>query len=243
MKRSDFPAPFMTALIDLNSEAAYAERGEKARRAPRLLPVPRQTVSADPHALVLEPWRKNLKLYPQLYFLLSRDVAVGEGEAAADAVLGLGLGLAFSDDGIVLASPAPSPRDVHMCYWYSLYSDNSQVLSDELRPGLDARSLTLTLSSETLGSRDFPQGALLFDPAQTLAEMSSIVAFRRYDLVSLGAAAAPVSVPAGTRFAPGEKITVSCGALGALEIAVDDRRDAAAVIPTWAPREYYLNRG
>ena len=26
--------------------------------------------------LVLEPWRKNMKLYPQIYFLLSRDVPV-----------------------------------------------------------------------------------------------------------------------------------------------------------------------
>ena len=65
MKRSDFPKPFTTCLVDLNSEAAYADQGLAMRKYPRLLPVPYDTVAPE-GKLVLEPWRKNLKLYPQL---------------------------------------------------------------------------------------------------------------------------------------------------------------------------------
>ena len=134
MKRSDFPKPFTTCLVDLNSEAAYADQGLAMRKYPRLLPVPYDTVAQDGR-LVLEPWRKNLKLYPQLYFLVSHDVPVKTPEACADAVLGIGLGLAVSDDGIVRASRDPAPRDQMICYWYGLYSDGSQVLAQELTAG------------------------------------------------------------------------------------------------------------
>ena len=110
MKRSDYPKPFTTCMVDLNSTAAYAAQGLAPRKYPRLLPIPYHTVSEQENRLVLEPWRKNLQLYPQLFFLTSRDVEARSGEALADAVLGLGLGLAFSDDGVVQASPDPAPR-------------------------------------------------------------------------------------------------------------------------------------
>lgn len=242
MKYSSLPRPSATMRIDLNSEAAFAGQGLAARKAPRLLPVPFQTVSADPHHLTLEPWRKDLALCAQLYFVVGRDVPVGDEAAAEDAVLGIGLGLAYSDSGIVTASPDPAPRDQFMCYWYSLYSDNSQVLSDELLENVRARDITLTLESETLGRHVFPQKDLLFDPADTLREMCCIAAFRKYDLISLGAAAAPISIPADKKFLPGEKITISGGPLGVLEIAVDDRRDPSVLIPTWKPRDFFLNK-
>lgn len=241
MNRSDFPTPFMTALVDLNSAAAYEAHGETVRKAPRLLPVPRQTVSADPNKLVLEPWRNDLTMYPQLYFLCARDIPVKDGGIDANAILGIGLGLAYSDNSIVMASPDPSARDKHMCYWYSLYSDNSQVLSNELVAGIQARDLTLTIESETLGTHTFEQKDLLFDPQQVLEEMNVIVAFRKYDLISLGAAGTPVQIPADKKFAKGEVIRVSCPQLGTLEIVVDDQRDSAVRIPTWTPRPYYLD--
>lgn len=227
-------------LIDLNSEAAFQESGMTPRKAPRLLPVPFRTISASPSNLVLEPWRKDLKMYPQLYFLLSKDIPAGS--AVENAVLGIGIGLAYSDNGIVLASPDPSPRDRHMCYWYSLYSDDSQVLSQELFSGVDPREITLTLESETLGRHVFHQKDLLFGPVDVLREMGCLVSFQKYDLISLGAAGAPVSVPAGKKFRPGETIAISGGPLDELEITVDDRRDASVVIPTWTPRDFFLNK-
>lgn len=241
MKRTDFPLPFMTALVDLNSVTAYEDRGETARKAPRLLPVPKETISADPQRLILEPWRKNLKLYPQLYFLCGRDIPVKNFDVAKGAVLGIGLGLALSDDGILLASPDPTPRDSHVCYWYSLYSDNSQVLSEELREGVKARDVVLTLESETLGKRVFDQRNLLFDPEELLKEANTLVAFRRYDLISLGAAGCPIALPADRRFRPGEVIRISSPQLGTMEITVEDRRDPAVRIPTWTPRAFYLD--
>lgn len=243
MNRSDLPRPSTTMLVDLNSEAAYAARGETARKAPRLLPVPYETVAPDPGRLLLEPWRKNLSLYPQLYFIVDHDVPVGDEAALRGAVRGLGLGLAFSDDGILLASPDPSPRDRHMCYWYSLYSDSSQVLADALTPGLAARDLRLTVESPTLGRHVFDQSVLLFDPDELLREMNCFVAFAAGDLISLGAAGAPLAVPADRPFAPGETITVSCEALGTLAIAVDDRRDPGHILPGWTPRDYYYHPG
>lgn len=241
MKRSDFPAPFLTALVDLNSAAAYEAHGETVRKAPRLLPVPRQAISADPHRLLLEPWRKNLKIYPQLYFLCGRDIPAKDPQGGKGAVLGVGLGLAFTDDGILLASPEPAVRDEQCCYWYSLYSDNSQVLADELTAGVVARDVVLTLESETLGTHVFDQRDLLFDPEELLTEGNSLVAFRKYDLLSLGDAGRPVELPADRKFRSGEVIRISSPQLGALEIVVEDQRDPAVQIPTWTPRPYYLD--
>ena len=239
MKRSDFPKPFTTCLVDLNSEAAYADVGMAMRRYPRLLPVPYDTVAPE-GKLVLEPWRKNLKLYPQLYFLVSHDVAHRDYDACKDAVLGIGLGLAISDDGVVQASKDPTPRDRHMCYWYSLYSDGSQVLSDELFAGINARDLQLTVESETLGQQVFDQKDLQFDPAELLRQMNKLIPYRQYDLFSLGAAGTPISVPADKKFLPGEVITVSCPELGKLEIPVEDLREPETFIPGWSPRPFFL---
>ena len=74
MKRSDFPKPFTTCLVDWNSEAAYADHGMAMRKYPRLLPVPYTTVAPE-NKLILEPWRKNLKLYPQLFFQVSLQLS------------------------------------------------------------------------------------------------------------------------------------------------------------------------
>lgn len=240
MKRSDFPKPFTTCLVDLNSEAAYADHGMAMRRYPRLLPVPYDTVAPD-GKLVLEPWRKNLKLYPQLYFLVSHDVAHRDPEACKDAVLGIGLGLAISDDGIVQVSKDPTPRDQQICYWYSLYSDGSQVLSQELTAGVNARDLQLTVKSETLGCHVFDQKQLQFDPAELLRQMNKLIPYRQYDLFSLGAAGTPVSIPVDKKFLPGEVITVSCPELGKLEIPVEDLREPETFITGWKPRDYFMS--
>lgn len=243
MKRSDFPKPFTTCLVDLNSEAAYADQGMAMRKYPRFLPVPYTSIAADENKLLLEPWRKNMKFYPQLYFLVGHDVAVKDETACTDAVLGIGLGLATSDDGIVMVSENPTPRDQLICYWYSLYSDNAQVLGQELTAGVNARDLKITIESSTLGKQVFDQKDLQFDPVELLKEMNTLVSYRKYDLISLGAAGTPISVPMDRKFQPGEVITISCPELGKLEITVDDQRDVDTKIPGWKPRDYFMEPG
>lgn len=243
MKRSDFPKPFTTCLVDLNSEAAYADHGMAMRKYPRLLPVPYSSVSEDDGKLLLEPWRKNMKFYPQLFFLVAHDVAVKDEDACGNAVLGIGLGLATSDDGVILVADDPSPRDKQICYWYGLYSDGSQVLAQEMTAGLNARDLKVTIESPTLGKHVFDQKDLQFDPVELLKEMNVLIPYKKYDLFSLGAAGTPISVPVDKKFQLGEVITISCPELGKLEITVDDRRDPDRLIPGWKPREFFLEPG
>ena len=242
MKRSDFPKPFTTCLVDLNSEAAYADQGLAMRKYPRLLPVPYDTVAPE-GKLVLEPWRKNLKLYPQLYFLVGHDVEKRDYEACKNAVLGIGLGLAISDDGVLQATTDTVARDQLICYWYGLYSDGSQVLSQELVAGVNARDLQLTVESQTLGTQVFDQKDLQFDPAELLYQMNKLIPYRQYDLFSLGAAGTPISIPVDKKFQPDEVITVSCPELGELKIPVDDQRAPDVFINGWKPREFFMSSG
>lgn len=243
MKRSDFPRPFTTCLVDINSEGAYADRGMTPRCYPRLMPTRYRSILPEGSTLVLEPWRKNLKLYPQLYFMAAKDTQVKDEASCADAVLGIGMGMAFSDDGIVKASEDPAVRDQFMCYWYSLYSDGAQVLDQQMRGDVQARELKLTIESPTIGKYVFDQSQLQFDPEELVREMNIIVPFRKYDLTALGAADKPIYIPVEQKFAPDEVIRISCPELGTLEITVDDQRDPEVLIPGWKPREFFLEPG
>lgn len=240
MKRCDLPKPFSVGLVDLNGDGAYTDRGITARLYPRYMPACYSAISDDEHRWILDPWRKNMKIYPQLFFIVSRDIPVNDPENCANAVLGIGMGLASSDDGIVMASKDPAVRDRFMCYWYSLYSDNSQVLAQELRSSVPARSVKLTVESPTLGKHVFDQSKLQFDPEQLMAEMNCIVPFQKYDLISLGASDTPISLPVDRKFGEGEVITVSSPELGTLEIVVDDRRDPEKIMNGWSPRPFFL---
>lgn len=243
MKRCDFPKPFSTGLVDLNSEGAYADQGMTCRVYPRYMPSCYTAISEDENRWLLEPWRKNMKIYPQLFFLVGKDIAVKDPDACSGAVLGIGMGLASSDDGIVMASKDPAARDQHMCYWYSLYSDNSQVLAQDMKAGLNARDIQLTIESPTLGKHMFDQKLLQFDPEELLREMNYLIPFGKYDLISLGAADKPIYLPVDKKLMPGEVITISCQQLGKLEITVDDRRDPDTVMNGWTPREFFLEPG
>ena len=243
MKRSDFPKPFTTCLVDINSEGAYADRGMEKRCYPRLMPIPYRSIASSETSWVLEPWRKNMKLYPQLYFILSHDTVAKDEASCADCVLGIGMGLACSDDGIAMASPEPAVRDRFMCYWYSLYSDSAQLLGQNMAAGLNARDLKLTIESPTLGKVVFDQANLQFNPQELVQEMNIIVPMRKYDLICLGAADKPIDLPVDKKFQPGEVLTLSCPQLGEMKITVDDQRDPNAVIPTWHPREFFLEPG
>ena len=81
MKRSDFPKPFTTCLVDLNSEAAYADIGMAMRRYPRLLPVPYDTVAPE-GKLVLEHFAEYLpyfkKIMPVDYNRMLKAIARAE---------------------------------------------------------------------------------------------------------------------------------------------------------------------
>ena len=241
MKRSELQKPFSVGLVDLNGDGAYADRGMKARSYPRYMPACYSAISEDEHHWYLAPWRKTMKIYPQLVFVVGKDIAVKDPDACTGAVMGIGLGLASSDDGVVAASKDPAVRDRFMCYWYSLYSDNSQVLAQDMTEGVDARDLVLTIESPTLGKHVFDQKLLQFDPEELMREMNCIVPFRKYDLISLGAADKPITLGVDQKFQPGEVITISCPQLGKLEIAVDDQRDPNVVINGWSPRPFFMD--
>ena len=241
MRRSDFPLPYTTYLVDLNSEEAYADQGMTLRCYPRLMPIPYKAIAPREDLLIWEPWRKNLKLYPQLFCILGRDVPVRD-EDPSPTVLAVCMGLASSDDGIAMASPDPAIRDKHMCYWYSLYSDSSQILAQRLTPIADPRTLKITLESPTLGTHVFDQNHLQFDPEELVREMNHLIPFRKYDLISLGAADKPISLPIDQILPSGETLTLSCPELGRLEITVEDHRDPGTTINGWTPRPFFLER-
>ena len=150
------------------------------------------------------------------------------------------MGLASSDDGIAMASPDPAIRDKHMCYWYSLYSDNSQVLAQDMKPVANPRALQITLESPALGKHVYDQNHLQFDPEELVREMNHLIPFRKYDLISLGAADKPISLPIDQILPPGETLTLSCPELGRLEITVEDRREPNTTINGWTPRPFFL---
>lgn len=238
MKRSELPRPTLQYVIDYNGGDAIHSLGEQVRKYPRLLPVPYLAFCPDCGRLTLQGWRRNLKIFPQLYAVVGRDVEVGEGERAMDAVWGYGLGLAVQDDGILQASPEPAPRDFYMCQWYSLYSDGSQLLSDDFFPLEEVSGITLTMASPTLGTAEYPQSELLFDGGRVLAEMSALNRFCKGEWIALGAVRAPLTVPFEKRFAQGERIVIDGGRLGSLQITVEDLRRESAEVPTWKPRAF-----
>jgi hypothetical protein len=55
-------------VVDVNSEGAYADQGMTLRNYPRFMPTPYKSIAPQENRLVLEPWRKNMKLYPQTLF-------------------------------------------------------------------------------------------------------------------------------------------------------------------------------
>lgn len=238
MKRSNIARPRIQYLIDWNSKPAYEAAGEPVRSYPRMIPVPFLSFNGGSERLTLQPWRANLLIYPQLWAVVGRDVAVGEGDSARDAVAGLGLGLGLLDDAILTASPGASPRDTSMCHWYSLYSDSCQMLSEGLVTDGPIEDVTLTASSPTLGTVAHPLSELLFDAGEVLVQMSSLNSFTKGEWISLGAAGAPATLHEGQHFARQERLTVDGGRLGTFSFEVEDLRDTNIHIPTWEPREY-----
>ena len=77
-------------------------------------------------------------------------------------------------------------------------------------------------------------------PEELVREMNHLIPFKKYDLVSLGAADQPIELPIHKILPPGEVITLTCPQLGRLEIAVEDNRDPNTVMRGWSPRPYFL---
>ena len=244
MKRQDFPQPYDNLRIDLNSEAAYADSNMKQRPYPRLMPVPWNTVCKK-SVLTLPAWRKNLTVFPQLYVITGNDIRQKESEgASAGDIAAVGFGLSIIDDGIMLASEGGAPRDLGMCYWYSLYTDDSQVLSDDVYPYKGVENVVLTIESETLGKASYAQKDLQFEPVSLIREAGSIVTFLKNDLITMGASAAPLHVAKDRLFKKGEVIRITAEGLAdeplTLLIPVNDERDPEKFIPSWKPRAFYL---
>lgn len=244
MKRSDFPQGLDTMRIDINSEAAYAALGMQSRLYPRLMPVPFHTI-AETDELILPAWRKNLEIYPQLYFIVGETRRANAKGVSKSFIRGIGFGIGLVDDGILQASRDPSPRDECMCRWYSLYSDDSQVFTQEIFSNVCISDVVLTMESPTMGKTVFPQRDLLFSPGKLAEEAGILIEFRKDDLISLGAAARPVSVKQDCFFRKGEAITVTAEGISqkpvVFQIRVRDDRDPECLIPSWKPRDFLIH--
>lgn len=237
MRRDECPVrPYQQAAIDFNGPQALLFMGEDIRPYPRYLPIPHRAVASSSQEWTFAPYRKSLVIFPQMYFLLGRDIEMDEERIGADAVLGYGVGLCVMDDGIRRTIDGGSPRDLGMAHWYSQYADDCYLLFPELFVRPDIKDITLTVSSATLGCRRFDQGDLTWNAVGLLNAISPLNAARMYDLVMLGASHAPFMVAQDICFGEEEVIEVDAGVLGAWRVTVHDRRDAGVFVPKWTPR-------
>ena len=78
MNRYDLQRPFQVSAIDFNGEGALLAMGENVRPYPRYLPIPFGAVAKDHRVWTLDGYRRNLTIFPELYFVLGRDTAMDE---------------------------------------------------------------------------------------------------------------------------------------------------------------------
>ena len=233
--------PLLVGVIDFNTEEAAVACGHTLGPYPRFLPCPSGCIGKNDKALTLQPWRRNLLFFPQLYVILLDDVPFGGLSAAQAARIGVGIGVALLDDGIVQASKDGEPRDNAICHWYSQFSDDSQMLSVQyICDDLDLRAVTLTISSETMGIHEFPQKDMRFDARAVLLGMSRLTAFASGDIITLGACVPPVAVGFDKRFGELENVIVDGGGMGKFEFTVEDKRSQDSAIPGFVFREFSL---
>ena len=238
MNRYDLPRPFQVSAIDFNGEGALLAMGENVRPYPRYLPIPFGAVAKDHRVWTLDGYRRNLTIFPELYFVLGRDTAMDEQDIGEDTVLGFGVGLCVLDDAAEKNITGGAPRDINMCRWYSQYADDSHLLLPEIYPIKSAAGVKIRVCSPTLGDRVFDQDALKWDALPLLNALSPLNAAKKYDLVMLGASEAPFRVPMETHFAEGEEILIEAGELGGGKVIVNDLRSEDIRLPVWKPRPF-----
>lgn len=236
MNRNELVRPFQQSVVDFNGAEALIAMGEDVRPYPRYFPIPFHAIASSDTDWTFEPFRRNLNIFPELYFVLGRDVAMDEENIGEDAILGYGVGLCVLDDALYNSIVNGTPRDLGEAYFYTAYADDTHILLPEIYPIKSAKGISVKISSPTLGERVFDQDKLRWDALKLLNAMSPLNAARKYDLVILGAADAPVKVPMDVRFAENEVITVDAGALGTSKVTVHDLRSEDTKVVTWKPR-------
>lgn len=241
MKRSGLPRPYQVSAIDYNGKAAYAAAGEEARPYPRLLPTSYRSVSSSLDFWTIDEQRRNLWVFPELYFVIARPLAMDEQNIGEDAILGYGIGLCILDDAAQLASFGGTARDLTLCHWYSQYSDNTHFLFDDMYPGLNPRSLNVEIQSDTLGRHAFNQANLNWAGADLLNAVSPLYSAHAYDLVLLGASDKPIEVPFSAAFQPEEQIVVRVPGQCEQAVAVHDLRTPDRAVPRWKPRPFAVS--
>jgi len=238
MRRDEFIRPYQQSAIDYNGSEALIAVGEDVRPYPRYLPIPYNAIAKNSEEWTFEAYRGNLVLFPELYFVVGRDTEMDEENIGEDAILGYGVGLCVMDDGMAQTIKDGAPRDYEVCHWYSEYADNCHLLFPEVTPLKSTDDVMLKVSSPTIGMRTFDQGKLNWPALKLINAISPLNAARKYDLVMLGAAEAPIMISEDTHFAENEQIEVDAGVLGKWTVTVHDLRSREVMVPVWTPRPF-----
>ena len=238
MRRDEFIRPYQQSAIDYNGSEALIAMGEDVRPYPRYLPIPYNAIAKNREEWTFDAYRGNLHLIPELYYVVGREIEMDEQNIGEDAILGYGVGLCVMDDGMAQTIKDGVARDYTVCHWYSQYADNCHLLFPEILDIKNTDDVVLKVSSPTIGSKTFDQSKLNWPALKLITAMSPLNAARKYDLVMLGAAEAPITVSEDTHFAENEVIEVDAGALGKWTVKVNDLRSKDVQVPVWRPRPF-----
>jgi 2-keto-4-pentenoate hydratase/2-oxohepta-3-ene-1,7-dioic acid hydratase in catechol pathway len=228
INRRDFGPPLNVGIIDYNGAGAFAHYGAPVRGYAGIIPSVNTAIALAGEPLVLQPWQNDLHLHAELAVIIDRDLAPREGEKAGDALLGYSLGLGIWDDSPVASLKNRVTRDVGVNTSYSYMIDGcrqqgSVILTPDELPPLNEIVLTLHVPGHSPAT--YAQKDLIHDGQWVVRESNKLITFCRGDVICLGPSAAPVVVPATSRFPAGSVIRVEGPPFPAIEIPVDDRRD------------------
>lgn len=238
MRRDEFMRPYQQSAIDYNGSEALIAVGEDVRPYPRYLPIPYNAIAKNTEEWTFDAYRGNLIIFPELYFVVGRDTEMDEENIGEDVILGYGVGLCVMDDGMAQTIKDGAARDYAVSHWYSQYADNCHLLLPEMFQLKSTDDVKLTVSSPTIGSKTFDQSKLNWPALKLMNAISPLNAARKYDLVILGAAEAPITISEDTHFAEGEQIEVNAGELGSWKVTVRDLRSKETTVPVWHPRPF-----
>ncbi len=187
----------MTLVGEFNGRRAYEAANRKICPYPPFITVP-ETVTSE-GKLYIAPTYQDIVLYPELFFVLGRDVQRYERERVKDAILGYGISLGMNERSLVREAEKKggSPRDMTACTWYQLYMDATHIIGDELVEAKhmdDIAACKLSLCIPGYEEREFDMVNMMWKPLKILEEMSELIPFRKYDRVYMGPVDAPIKL-------------------------------------------------
>lgn len=189
--------PHMTLVGEFNGAKAYEAANRKICPYPPFITVP-ETVTGEGKLTIASTF-EDIVVYPELFFVLGRDVACHEGKNVHDAILGYGVSLGINERSLVNEARRKGgmPRDITACGWYQLYMDGTHIIGNQLVEAKDIEDVAackLTIGIPGYPQREFDMAHIIWRPQKLLKEMSELIPFRKHDKVYLGPVDAPVKL-------------------------------------------------